>query len=96
MQGPDFNEKCLNIFSCRQWSDMRQTSMTIESPCIKVCVIDPASGLCRGCGRTLSEIGAWVSMQDSERREIMAALPARLQTAKLTDHIAPQAPPGKM
>jgi hypothetical protein len=58
--------------------------MTIESPCIKTCVIDPVHGLCRGCGRTLSEIGNWVSMLSSERRAIMAALPGRLRDAGLS------------
>ena len=49
----------------------------IESPCIKVCVIDPATGLCTGCLRTLEEIAAWGSLSDDARRRIMAALPAR-------------------
>ncbi|WP_103173389.1 DUF1289 domain-containing protein [Paracoccus sp. SY] len=30
----------------------------IESPCIKVCVIDPATRLCTGCWRSLDEIAA--------------------------------------
>ena len=49
----------------------------IESPCNKVCVIDAASGLCIGCGRTLSEIGGWISMTADERRRVMDELPAR-------------------
>jgi uncharacterized protein len=51
--------------------------MDIASPCIKVCVIDPASGLCSGCGRTLAEIAAWASLDAGERRRIVAELPAR-------------------
>lgn len=43
----------------------------VESPCIKICTYDPDSGLCRGCGRTLEEIGAWFSMTDAERRAVM-------------------------
>ena len=31
----------------------------IASPCIDVCKIDEASGLCLGCWRTLAEIAAW-------------------------------------
>ena len=31
----------------------------IATPCIKVCVVDGASGLCLGCYRTLGEIGGW-------------------------------------
>jgi uncharacterized protein len=50
----------------------------IETPCIKVCVLDPASGQCSGCGRTLDEIARWGGMSEAERRTIMTALPARL------------------
>ncbi|MCC6920682.1 MAG: DUF1289 domain-containing protein [Alphaproteobacteria bacterium] len=49
----------------------------IESPCIRVCVIDPPSGLCLGCKRSLREIAAWGSMPDETRARIMADLPAR-------------------
>jgi len=50
----------------------------VITPCIKLCVIDRASGLCAGCGRTLAEIAGWLSFTDAERRATMAALPARL------------------
>ncbi len=53
--------------------------MTIESPCVKTCVIDPASGFCIGCGRTGNEIGAWMGMHPGQRRDIMAGLPDRLK-----------------
>jgi predicted Fe-S protein YdhL (DUF1289 family) len=49
------------------------------SPCIKVCVIAPATGLCSGCGRTLDEIARWGSMGEPERARIMALLPTRLK-----------------
>jgi predicted Fe-S protein YdhL (DUF1289 family) len=48
------------------------------SPCIKVCVIAPATGLCTGCGRTLEEIARWGSMSDAERARVMALLPERM------------------
>lgn len=48
-----------------------------ESPCIKICVIDPGSGLCTGCLRSLEEIAAWSRLPDEARRRIMAELPAR-------------------
>lgn len=48
------------------------------TPCIRLCVVDPASGLCQGCGRTVSEIAAWSGLADAERRRIMAELPDRL------------------
>jgi predicted Fe-S protein YdhL (DUF1289 family) len=53
----------------------------IQSPCVKICVIDPSSGLCSGCGRTLDEIARWGSMGDSERADIMRALPERMRAA---------------
>ena len=51
----------------------------MESPCIEICTYDSESGLCRGCGRTLEEIGAWFSMTDQERRAVMTELPGRLK-----------------
>jgi len=53
---------------------------SVSTPCVKLCVIDPVSGLCRGCRRTLDEIAAWGSMSERERRAVMAALPARAGT----------------
>lgn len=55
----------------------------ISSPCTKVCVIDSASGLCSGCGRTLGEIATWGSLNEAERRAIMAALPERMRNNNL-------------
>ena len=49
----------------------------VASPCISVCAMDPASGLCRGCLRTLDEIASWISLDDDARRAIVASLPAR-------------------
>ena len=51
----------------------------MESPCVKICVYDPARLLCSGCGRTLDEIADWAQMSDEARRHIMAQLPARLE-----------------
>jgi len=50
----------------------------IESPCIKVCVIDPAAKSCLGCGRSLAEIEQWVAFTPDERRRIMSKLPQRM------------------
>jgi predicted Fe-S protein YdhL (DUF1289 family) len=50
----------------------------VETPCIKICILDPMSGLCRGCGRTPGEIERWASLQAAERRWVMADLPRRL------------------
>lgn len=50
----------------------------IETPCIKVCVLDPHSGFCIGCGRTAEEIGAWSALAPEERRAVMQGLSRRL------------------
>jgi predicted Fe-S protein YdhL (DUF1289 family) len=50
----------------------------IDTPCEKICIVDHASGLCRGCGRSLVEIERWASFHDSERTRIMRELPRRL------------------
>jgi uncharacterized protein len=50
----------------------------IESPCNKVCVVDPVSALCIGCGRNLGEIAGWLRFTPEERVRVMAELPQRL------------------
>ena len=50
----------------------------IESPCNKVCTVDPISKLCAGCGRSLAEIEGWIRFSTEERARIMAELPLRL------------------
>lgn len=49
----------------------------IESPCVKVCAIDAATGWCLGCGRSMAEIGGWTSLTPERRRSVMAELDAR-------------------
>jgi predicted Fe-S protein YdhL (DUF1289 family) len=57
---------------------MNQTP--IETPCVKICVVDPETGFCIGCGRTRSEIGGWLGMTAETRRLVMAELPERVAT----------------
>jgi len=52
--------------------------MPIQTPCTKICTVEPVSGLCRGCGRTLDEIACWSALDDRERARVMAVLPRRL------------------
>ena len=51
----------------------------IETPCEQICIVDHPSGLCRGCGRSLAEIGRWTAYSDGERSRIMVELPRRLE-----------------
>ena len=57
--------------------------MSIETPCIAICMIEPKTGLCHGCGRTLPEIARWHRIERAERLAIMALLPARMREAGL-------------
>jgi uncharacterized protein len=54
----------------------------IDSPCVRVCVIHDAGGLCLGCHRTLDEIAGWSGFSAERRRAIMAELPARAEQVK--------------
>jgi uncharacterized protein len=54
----------------------------ISTPCVKVCVIDPHSALCVGCGRTVAEIAAWTAMSEAERGAVMAGLGRRMALAR--------------
>jgi predicted Fe-S protein YdhL (DUF1289 family) len=54
----------------------------VESPCVKICVVDPATRLCLGCHRTIEEIAGWSAMTPEARRAVMAELPGRAERAK--------------
>lgn len=51
--------------------------MTALSPCVGVCRLDPDTGLCEGCRRTISEIAEWPGYDEARRRAVLAALPGR-------------------
>jgi predicted Fe-S protein YdhL (DUF1289 family) len=57
--------------------------MSRETPCTAVCIIDPRTSLCLGCGRTLPEIARWQQIESAERLAIMTLLPARMAEAGL-------------
>jgi predicted Fe-S protein YdhL (DUF1289 family) len=62
--------------------------MSKETPCIAVCMIDPKTNLCLGCGRTLPEIARWHRMDSAERLAVMADLAARMAEAGLVQMAA--------
>ncbi len=49
----------------------------VPSPCINVCVMDQANGVCIGCLRTLDEIAAWSVLDADARRAVLAAIGER-------------------
>lgn len=58
---------------------LKNSEGRLETPCVNICMLDGASGLCIGCGRSGAEIAGWVDMSPAERRAIMAELPERLR-----------------
>ena len=57
--------------------------MSKETPCIAVCMMDPKTKLCFGCGRTLPEIARWHRMETAERLAVMEGLAALMAEAGL-------------
>ena len=57
--------------------------MSKETPCIAVCMMDPKTKLCFGCGRTLPEIARWHRMETAERLAVMEGLAARMAAVGL-------------
>lgn len=57
--------------------------MSKETPCIAVCIMDPGTSLCLGCGRTLPEIARWHRMDTAERQVVMSQLAGRMADAGL-------------
>lgn len=55
----------------------------IETPCIKICVVEPETGFCIGCGRTRMEIADWIGMTPTERHSVIEHLPERVATLTL-------------
>ncbi|MBM3366899.1 MAG: DUF1289 domain-containing protein [Betaproteobacteria bacterium] len=51
----------------------------MESPCVKVCVMDAEGRFCAGCFRTLEEIATWATMAKADRVAVLARLPKRRQ-----------------
>ena len=49
----------------------------VASPCVEVCRMNPHTGYCEGCCRTLDEIAQWTAYSGAEKRAVLARLPGR-------------------
>ena len=56
----------------------------LRTPCVRVCAVNPKTGWCEGCFRTLKEIANWGRFSTAERDAIMASLPARQAAVEQT------------
>jgi uncharacterized protein len=54
-----------------------QATAATPSPCINVCRMNEAIGLCDGCLRTIDEIAAWSSLDDEAKRAVWKAIESR-------------------
>lgn len=53
------------------------TSPYPTTPCVAVCQIDPKSGFCLGCYRTLPEIVQWGKLTEAQRQALLPQLEKR-------------------
>ena len=53
----------------------------LPSPCVSVCRMGFATGLCQGCLRTLEEITAWSQLDDEGKRAIWGRIEQRALAA---------------
>lgn len=53
----------------------------LVSPCIGTCRLDPETGWCEGCLRTVAEIRVWRDASETERLAILAGLKDRRRAA---------------
>jgi predicted Fe-S protein YdhL (DUF1289 family) len=49
----------------------------VPSPCINVCKMSSATGLCVGCLRTIDEIVAWGRASEEDKRAVWAEIRRR-------------------
>lgn len=49
----------------------------VRSPCMSVCRMDAASGLCEGCLRTIGEIAGWADLSAPDRLDVWRRIALR-------------------
>jgi predicted Fe-S protein YdhL (DUF1289 family) len=55
----------------------QEQSQRVPSPCVSICRMNDATGLCEGCLRTLDEIAAWSVLDDEARGAVWDAIARR-------------------
>ena len=56
----------------------------VQSPCVEICQLDPVSGMCLGCFRTMDEIATWIELTDIEKQSVL--LNAQKRKSEAFDH----------
>lgn len=52
----------------------------VPSPCVSVCQMNPRTGWCEGCFRTIDEIASWSALDEADKRRVWAQLTQRQAT----------------
>lgn len=52
----------------------------VPSPCVSVCCMQPDTGLCQGCLRSIDEIAAWSRLPAAAKRGVWATIAQRAAT----------------
>jgi predicted Fe-S protein YdhL (DUF1289 family) len=60
-----------------------------------VCQIEPKTGWCLGCARSLVEIGNWTSFGDADRKRIVDELQSRKAKMESVGIVLPKAGRGR-
>jgi predicted Fe-S protein YdhL (DUF1289 family) len=55
----------------------------VASPCVDVCRMNPETGFCDSCFRTIDEIAEWSVYDDDEKRAVLARVESRRQGARI-------------
>jgi len=55
----------------------------VPSPCTSVCKMDPSTGWCEGCLRTIDEIAAWAALSDTDKLVIWDRLAERREQIEM-------------
>jgi predicted Fe-S protein YdhL (DUF1289 family) len=61
--------------------DLQAHAGSWPSPCISVCVMNPQTGWCDGCLRTIDEIVQWSGATDSDKQAIWIEIKRRYASA---------------
>ncbi|HKW83234.1 MAG TPA: DUF1289 domain-containing protein [Burkholderiaceae bacterium] len=61
----------------------RSVTAPVPSPCTSVCKMDPSTGWCEGCLRTIDEIAAWATLSDADKLVIWDRLGERREQIEI-------------
>jgi len=53
----------------------------VASPCVNICQMNPETGYCIGCMRTIDEIADWLEMTNMEKGQVLNRLEERRKAA---------------